>query len=632
MVALLVPHPATAQTASTAASRPDTLRHAFTQAAARYGVPERVLLGVSYLESRWDGHRGAPSVSGGYGPMHLTDARTALSARHRHGDGGGDGRGDPARPRVAATSDRASALPDRLRTLDRAATLTGLSAATLRADPAANVLGGAALLAAAQRELRLPARSDPAAWYGAVAKYSGAADARTAATFADDVFDVLRGGERRTTDSGDRLVLPATPGLRPQRGQMRRLGLTETPSAGTTCPHEVTCESVPAPYERLGDDDYGNHDKADRPRSQRVDYIVVHDTEGYWDTDLRLVQDPSYVSWHYTVRSSDGLVAQHVPTKDVAWHAGNWYVNAKSIGVEHAGFLTEPDTWYTEEMYRASARLVRFLADTYDVPLDRQHILGHDNVPGTVASSIPDMHTDPGPYWDWAHYFELLGAPFHRTAGPSGGLVTILPDYGRHRPSYTGCAKAGERCAGHGSAAVRLHTAPDSDAPLVKDVGLRPGGGDSTTDVNDTGARASTGQTFAVAGHRGGWTAIWYLGRRAWFHNPPARPTAVGARGWVVTPKPGHRTVPVYGRAYPEREAYPPGVPVQDVAPLPYTLRAAQTYPVGLRTRGEYLWADTFDPAGHRVVRGEEAYYQIQFGHRVAFVKAGDVVVRPSTA
>nr|BFE80915.1 hypothetical protein GCM10020093_035160 [Planobispora longispora] len=37
-------------------------------------MPESVLLAVSYLESRWDRNGGLPSVSGGYGPMHLVDA------------------------------------------------------------------------------------------------------------------------------------------------------------------------------------------------------------------------------------------------------------------------------------------------------------------------------------------------------------------------------------------------------------------------------------------------------------------------------------------------------------------------------------------------------------------------------
>ena len=60
-------------------SAPTGLQGAFTAAAERYGVPRSVLLGVSYLQSRWDAHGGAPSVTGGYGPMHLTDARTALA-------------------------------------------------------------------------------------------------------------------------------------------------------------------------------------------------------------------------------------------------------------------------------------------------------------------------------------------------------------------------------------------------------------------------------------------------------------------------------------------------------------------------------------------------------------------------
>jgi hypothetical protein len=413
----------------------------------------------------------------------------------------------------------------------------------------------------------------------------------------------------------------------PDPAQAALLGLRTADAGKTECPRTVACEWIPAPYEEFGEGDYGNHDLADRPASQSVKYIIVHDTEGSWDTTLKLVQDPTYVSWQYTLRSSDGHIAQHVPLKDVAWHAGNWYVNAKSVGLEHEGFLVSPDAWYTEAMYRTSARLVKYLAKRYDIPLDRRHILGHDNVPGTTAATIRGMHTDPGPYWDWAHYFQLIGRPFAPTAGPGSGVVTIRPDYGQNQPLYTGCVKPGQACVPHGSAAVRLHTAPAEDAPLVKDIGLRPGGEDSTTGVNDTGARASTGQQYAVAGREGDWTAIWYLGQKAWFHNPRKQPTAVGARGLVLTPKDGATEIPVYGRAYPEAAAYPAGIPVQAISPLPYKLLAGQKYVVGDRTPGEYLYATTFDTAGHRVVRGKEAYYEIQFGHRVAFVKASDVRV-----
>lgn len=606
------------------------LQRAFASAAERYGVPESVLLGVSYLQSRWDTHGGAPSVTGGYGPMHLTDARTAAAGLSRTGHGTGDLRGDdsraPLRPAGSARHEL-SPLPAGLRTLERAARLSGIDARRLRERPAANVLGGAALLADAQRRLGGPPSGSPADWYGAVARFSAADDTATAAAYANEVFEVIRTGVSRTTDSGERVTLPADPGAVPDPARAARLGLRTADARRTECPRTVACEWIPAPYEEFGEGDYGNHDQADRPRSQRVRYIVVHDVEGYWDSAVRLVRDPAYVSWQYTLRSSDGHIAQHVPLKDVAWHAGNWYVNAASVGLEHEGFLAAPDAWYTEAVYRASARLVRYLAKRYGIPLDRQHIIGHDNVPGPTAGQIRGMHTDPGPYWDWAHYFELLGAPFVPTAGPDAELVTILPEYAAHRPLHTGCDTAGRACPPHGSGAVRLHTAPSAGAPLIKDIGLRPDGGDSTTGVHDTGARASTGQRYAVAERRGEWTAIWYLGLKAWFRNPRGERTAVGARGVLLTPRPGLAEIPVYGRAYPEAAAYPAGVPVQPASPLPYRLPAGQRYVSGGKVPGEFLYAQGFDTSAHRVVRGREKYYEIQFGHRVAFVKAADVRV-----
>jgi hypothetical protein len=499
-----------------------------------------------------------------------------------------------------------SRLPARLTTLTKAADLTGLPAKRLRTDAAANVAGGAALLAAAQRDLGEPLSDDPADWYGAVARFPGADDTATAAAYADDVYEVLRTGEERTTDSGQRVRLAAQPGLSPDTAQLGGAGLRTASAEGTECPRTVSCEWIPAPYEEFGEGDYGNHDLGDRPVSQSIKYIVIHDTEGTWDGVLNLVQDPTYVSWNYTLRSTDGHIAQHVKAKDVAWHAGNWYINAKSIGLEHEGFLTSPDTWYTEEMYRASARLVRYLSRKYDIPLDRQHILGHDNVPGPTTSTVPGMHTDPGPYWDWRHYFALLGRPFHRSLR-AGGLVTVLPDFDSNQPVYTGCVTKGEPCAAHGSSEVRLHSQPDESSPLVQDIGLYPKGDASTTGVNDVGSRVSTGQRYALAGRDGDWTAIWYLGQKAWFENPRKQPTAVDAAGPAVTPKEGLAEIPVYGRAYPEKEAYPAGVPVQAVSPLPYKVLAGQRYAAGGKVPGEYFYSPTFDTTPHRVVIGSRS-------------------------
>jgi hypothetical protein len=615
---------------------PDTRQLQYAAAATEYGVPESILLGVSYLESRWDTNAGTPSTSGGYGPMHLTDAEYvgSLPGNH-HDDDGEDPRGDDARAVKTVDSGGVPApAPEALQTLDRAAELTGATEEALRTDTAENIRGGAALLSAYQIGIAGPtgSASDPAAWYGAVARYSGADSADAAAAFADEVFATIQTGAARTTDDGQRVTLAAR-GVQPDRGWLGRLGLRKLARPdGLECPVDISCEWIPAPYQALPDNDYGNHDLGNRPEQQKIEYIVIHDTEGYFQPSVDLVLDPTYVSWHYTLRSVDGHIAQHVKAKDVGWHAGNWYVNAKAIGLEHEGFAAQ-GTWYTEAMYRTSAKLVRYLALRLGIPLDRDHIIGHDNVPGTIPANVRGMHWDPGPYWDWSHYFDLMHAPFRTTGGSGSGLVTIDPDFATNKPSFTGCTGAGVPCPARGSSAVILRTAPDPAAPLVKDAGLRPDGSPSTMHISDHGARAAAGQTYAVAGRDGDWTAIWYLGQKAWFHNPRSAPAAKWATGLVVTPKPGKATIPVYGRAYPEQAAYPEGVPYQTITPLQYTLSAGQRYAVGDVLPSEYYRAVTFDgssPGDWTVIRGDTRYVQIQFGHRIMYVNQADVRILPS--
>jgi hypothetical protein len=585
-----------------------------------------VLLGVSYLESRWDFNAGTPSTAAGYGPMHLTDLRAAGALSSEYDQGTEDPRGDTARPALHPQAGPA-APPQQLQTAAEAAALLHTDAATVRSDPRQNIRGGAALLAQYQRELDVHS-DNPKDWYGAVARYSGSQDLTAARSFADEVYDTIATGETRTTDDGQTVTLPATPGITPDRALAGRLGLRADAPPAAECPRTVACESVPAPYQELPGGGYGNHDVADRPHDQKIDYIVIHDTETSWSDALKLAQDPTYLAWHYTVRSQDGLIAQHVPTKDVGWHAGNWYVNAKSIGVEHEGFAAQ-GTWFTEAMYRSSAKLVGYLAKRYGIPLDRAHIIGHDNVPGTTPATIAGMHWDPGPYWDWSHYFDLLGAPIKASGPPDSPVVTIAPTFATNKPAITGCDElgSGNPCPVRGSEAVWLHTAPDASAPLLADVGLH-GSGPSTMDVADVGSRVATGQKYAVAGRQGAWTAIWYLGQKGWLPSSAVVP----AGGWVATPRPGKTTIPVYGRAFPEASAYPAGIPPQELAPMPYSFAAGQRYTVGGVVGSEYFSATTFDPADHVVVRGKTKYAEIQFGHRIEYVNLDDVLLTPATS
>jgi N-acetyl-anhydromuramyl-L-alanine amidase AmpD len=641
---VLSPMPAYAEN-----QQPTDRQAQFAAAAAEFGVPESILLGVSYLESRWDYNAGTPSTGGGYGPMHLTDAAYLNSLPEAPHAVGEDRRGDDSREELPAGHGGPSEgpSPEALQTIDRAEQLSGQTKEELRSDVTANIRGGAALLSGYQQEIGGPAgsESDPAAWYGAVAKYSGATTEDAAKAFADEVFATIRSGVSRLTDDGHQVTLNAR-AVTPDLSWLLRLGLRrlERPD-GLECPNDIACEWLPASYGLKGDgsnpSNYGQYDKANRPQGQKIEYIVIHDAEGYYEGTTRLAQNLNYAaSWHYTMRSVDGQTAQHIKAKDVGWHAGNWYVNGKAIGIEHEGFAAQ-GTWYTETMYRTSAKLVRHLALSLGIPLDRQHIIGHDNVPGITPPRVGAMHWDPGPYWDWSHYFDLLKRPFFSTGTARTGMVTIDPDFATNQPAFTNCPAlsnpAGPAlpgpCPVRGSSSVILRQAPSADAPLVNDLGLRPDGTPNTMRVSDHGARASAGQQYAIAEVQGDWTAIWYLGNKAWFYNPASARSAKWSIGFVAKPKAGKATIPVYGRAYPEATAYPTGVPYQEIVPLQYTLPAGQKYVVGNLMPGEYYRATTFawtSPGDGTVIRGEKYYVQVQFGHRIMFVNLDDVDILPS--
>ena len=232
-------------------------RMALIRAAAReFRVPVRLLLAISYNQSRWERQGDAPSVDGGYGLMDLT-------ARDFPADDGGTG---PSRPIPRITS-----LGRAHDTLDEAAHLLHVSAGTVKDSEGQNVRGAAAVLARYARNLGggvLPASLG--GWYGAVAEYSGAASAQTARQFADDVYATLRKGASLTTTDGQVMDLRPSPRLHPDQAGLGRLGLQPagTPrSAVVDCPAALHCTFVPAAYAQDSSypGNYGNYDKAGRP-------------------------------------------------------------------------------------------------------------------------------------------------------------------------------------------------------------------------------------------------------------------------------------------------------------------------------------------------------------------------------
>ncbi|MGW8376658.1 N-acetylmuramoyl-L-alanine amidase [Streptomyces sp. ODS28] len=144
-----------------------------------------------------------------------------------------------------------------------------------------------------------------------------------------------------------------------------------------------------------------NYSSAGRPSDNPIAFVVIHVTQGgYAGTISHFQNAGANSSAHYVLRSRDGHLAQMVREKDIAWHAGNWDYNTRSIGIEHEGFIDDPK-WFTEAMYRSSAKLTAAICDKYAIPRERSRIIGHHEVPGAT-------HTDPGKHWNWDLYMRLV--------------------------------------------------------------------------------------------------------------------------------------------------------------------------------------------------------------------------------
>lgn len=147
--------------------------------------------------------------------------------------------------------------------------------------------------------------------------------------------------------------------------------------------------------------------------------VVVHTTQGSYAGTISWFNNASAkVSAHYVIRSSDGQVTQMVREKDKAWHVLNH--NGYTIGIEHEGFVAQGNTWYTTAMYKSSAALVRDICRGRNIDGKKcfrgpatsganpqpvsVRIKGHQHYSGNT-------HTDPGKYWNWTKYANLISPP-----------------------------------------------------------------------------------------------------------------------------------------------------------------------------------------------------------------------------
>ncbi len=350
--------PATGEPVLTRGTSP--LEDSFEQVATEYQVPVELLKGIAWVETRVQSPGTTASMTGGYGLMNLVDRE--------------DWNG-----------------------LERGAALTGSDRGRIKLEETSNLRAAAAFL----RELADKSFADfpnlnphdPADWWHAVSLYPGLDSATGAVDYAAQVF--------RAIDQGFEVSRPdgtvVQPGI---HFDWHRHAPVET--------RKDAAKEYPGAYQWKASPNYS------KGRSS-YQYIVIHTVQGSYSSCINtFLNKKSSASSHYVVRSSDGQVTQMVEHGDTAWHASCY--NSKSIGIEHEGFAQNPSTWYTDAMYRESAKLTRWIADRHQIPKTRSRIIGHVEVPSKCNANA---HWDPGTGWNWTKYMGLVTG-----STPGGGSGT----------------------------------------------------------------------------------------------------------------------------------------------------------------------------------------------------------------
>lgn len=126
-------------------------------------------------------------------------------------------------------------------------------------------------------------------------------------------------------------------------------------------------------------------------RFMNPDLIVIHIAEGSKQAVINTFQNPAVEKSSHLLINKDGSVTQFVSTADTAY--GNGIVvnpiseivlsrpgknpNGYSISIEHEGFA---DTDITTKQYAKTIKVLKFLHDKWNIPLDSTHIIRHREI------------------------------------------------------------------------------------------------------------------------------------------------------------------------------------------------------------------------------------------------------------
>ena len=164
-----------------------------------------------------------------------------------------------------------------------------------------------------------------------------------------------------------------------------------------------------------------------RQRQYTPEFVMIHFSSGvlldrndpYNMDTIRSIFVDYEVSTHYII-DREGKVTCYIPENLVAYHAGygTWgddpkyldLMNEYAIGIELVAIGSQKDMaqylhpseynaldkaiiGYTDAQYAALEALVTDICDRYNIPMDRNHIIGHEE--------YSPSKTDPGELFNW---------------------------------------------------------------------------------------------------------------------------------------------------------------------------------------------------------------------------------------
>ncbi len=110
---------------------------------------------------------------------------------------------------------------------------------------------------------------------------------------------------------------------------------------------------------------------------KKIEFIILHwsASESLTQTDTKFADNNRLASAHYAIENTD--IHQYVKDENTAFHSGQTTVDKQSIGIICVGGVNMP---VSEATYQTVSLLIEELCRKYRIPIDRDHIKGHNEI------------------------------------------------------------------------------------------------------------------------------------------------------------------------------------------------------------------------------------------------------------